>query len=122
MKKKGSWRELKVWQLAHEFVIDIYKNTANFPKEEIYGLTSQLRRAAVSVPSNIVEGNSRRFRKEYINFLYVSRGSLEEARYQLFLSQELTFLPAEIYNKLEEQAVGVSILLNRLIDKLEATS
>ena len=118
-KSKQSWRDLKVWEKAHELVKDVYKVTIHFPKEEIYGLTSQLRRAAVSVPTNIVEGSARKTKKDFANFLYISRGSLEETRYLMLLSQELAFIKAEIYDDLEEKAASVSILLNRLIDSLE---
>ncbi len=89
------WSDLDLWNKSHEFVKDIYKVTTDFPKAEMYGLTSQLRRAAVSVPTNVVEGFSRKSTKEYLQFLFHSRGSLEEVRYLLILSKELEFLRGE---------------------------
>ena len=113
------WNELDVWKKAHELVLEIYKVTVNFPREEIYGLTSQLKRAAMSVPSNIVEGNARRTTKDYIHFLYTSRGSLEEVRYDILLAQELQFLSVRAYHHLEQLAETVSKLLNGLVSSLE---
>ncbi len=72
------WRDLKVWKKAHGLVLEIYKLTTQFPKDEKYGLIDQLRRAAYSVPANIVEGQSRNTTKEYLSFLYNARGSVEE--------------------------------------------
>ncbi|MEA3280672.1 MAG: four helix bundle protein, partial [Thermodesulfobacteriota bacterium] len=71
------WKDLKVWRKAHELVIRVYRVSARFPKAEMYGITSQIRRAAASVAANIVEGQSRNSTKEYIQFLYNARGSLE---------------------------------------------
>ena len=116
---KQTWRDLTVWQESHSLVLDIYRNTAGFPPEEIYGLTSQVRRAAVSVPTNIVEGSARRTTKDSVNFLYTSRASLEEVRYLILLSQELQFLSVEAHEALENKAISVSKKLNALIAKLE---
>lgn len=113
------WKDLKVWQKSHELVLDIYKVTAKFPKEEIYGLTSQVKRAAVSIPTNIVEGSSRNTTKDYLNFLYISRGSLEELRYLILLSQELQFLSADTHKDLESRCALISKMLNSLIGKLK---
>ena len=113
------WKELKVWEKAHELVIKIYKETAQFPKDEIYGLTSQLRRSSSSVPANIVEGQSRNTTKEYLQFLHNSRGSLEETRYHLLLSKELGYLSEEKYQSLENQYEEASKMLNSLIKNLK---
>ena len=86
------WSELKVWQKAHALVLELYRLTATFPKTEIYSLVDQIKRASYSIPANIVEGQSRNTTKEYIQFLYVSRGSCEELRYFLLLSRDLKFL------------------------------
>jgi len=86
------WKDLKVWQKVHQLVLEVYRVTTSFPKAEIYGVTSQLRRAASSIPANIVEGQSRQTTKEYLQFLYNARGSLEEVRYSLLLSHDLNFL------------------------------
>ena len=113
-----SHKDLDVWKKAHEITKEIYRTTAKFPKEELYGLTSQIRRAAVSVPTNIVEGNSRNTTKEYIQFLFNSRGSLEEVRYLLFLSKELSLIDKGIYSNLENKYEEISKMLNGLIKSL----
>ena len=85
-------KDLDIWKLGIELVEKIYKLTALFPKEEIYGLISQMRRAAVSIPSNISEGAARNHKKEYIQFLYMSLGSLSELETQIIISQKLNYL------------------------------
>jgi len=109
------WKELNVWKKAHELVLEIYRVTANFPKSEIFGITSQLRRSAFSVPANIVEGNSRNTTKDYIRFLYQARGSVEEARYFLYLSTDLEYLDNNEFQRLEDEYEKVSKLINGLI-------
>ena len=84
--------DLDVWKRSMSFVETVYKLSAQFPKEEMYGLTSQIRRAAVSIPSNIAEGASRQSPKEFVQFLYISLGSLSEVETQLILSQRLLFI------------------------------
>ena len=88
----GNFRELIVWQKSVSFVTEIYKLTEDFPKNEIFGLTSQIRRAAVSVPSNISEGHSRRSSLDYLQFLKISRGSLAELETQLLISKNLRYV------------------------------
>ena len=88
-------KKLRAFELADESAILIYRITQSFPKEEIYGLTSQMRRAAVSVPSNIVEGCARESRAEYMRFLEIAFGSLQELHYQLRLARRLGFLSEE---------------------------
>jgi four helix bundle protein len=100
-------------------VKEVYKITSDFPKAELYGLTSQVRRASVSIPTNVVEGFSRKSTKEYLQFLYNSRGSLEEVRYLLLLSQELNYLDENDYKSLEKQCEDVSKMLNGLISSLK---
>ncbi|PKN14946.1 MAG: four helix bundle protein [Deltaproteobacteria bacterium HGW-Deltaproteobacteria-24] len=85
-------KDLKVWQKSIEFVEYIYTITNDFPKEELYGLTSQMRRCAVSVPSNIAEGSARNHNKEFIQFLYVSLGSLSELETQLIIAVKIGYL------------------------------
>ena len=94
MKRKParSFQDLDVWKKAHAFVLAIYRKTASFPNEEIYGLTSQLRRASVSIPANIAEGFKRRTKPDKIRVLNISQSSLEEARYYLILSRDLEYL------------------------------
>jgi four helix bundle protein len=115
------WKKLKVWQATHKLVLEIYKVTAGFPKSEIYGIVDQLKRAAYSVPSNIVEGQSRQSTKEYLKFLYNSRGSLEEVRYFLLLSFDLEFITEHAYQNLEESYEAASKMLNGLIKSLRST-
>jgi len=112
------WKELNAWKKAHELVLEIYKITANFPKSEIFGITSQLRRSAFSVPANIVEGNSRNTTKDYIRFLYQARGSVEEARYFLYLSTDLEYLDNNEFQRLEDEYEKVSKLINGLIKSM----
>ncbi|HOW40183.1 MAG TPA: four helix bundle protein [Bacteroidales bacterium] len=109
------WKDLVVWQKSHKLVIEIYKATEIFPDKERFGLTQQLRRSAVSVAANIVEGKSRKTDKEFASFLYNSRGSLEETRYHLLLSRDLNYINPEDYEAIEKMAAEVSYLLNKLI-------
>jgi four helix bundle protein len=85
-------KELNVWKDSIEFVVNIYKVTAEFPKEELYGLIGQIRRACISIPSNIAEGAARNSDKEFIQFLYISLGSLAEVETQLIISEKLNYL------------------------------
>ena len=99
------FRKIKAWELADALVISIYAITKSFPKEETYGLCSQIRRSAVSVPSNIAEGAGRNHKKEYLNFLYIAKGSLAELDYLCCLSQRLGYISQIDYcdmNKLLE--------------------
>ncbi len=91
MEKTKTFEELIVWQKAHQFVLLVYKVTENFPKNEIYGLTSQFRRAAVSIAANIAEGYKKKDYKNKINFLNISHSSLEECRYYVILSKVLGY-------------------------------
>ena len=95
-----NWKKLDVWKYAHELAKDIYKKTKSFPKHEIYGLTSQIRRAAVSVPTNIVEGYSRKGDKELSHFTNISLGSLAETKYLLYFSNRLEYLKEDNYNEI----------------------
>jgi len=89
-----TFQDLVVWQKSHEFVLDVYKLTDGFPKCEMYGLTSQLRRAAVSVPANIAEGFRKRGRADKARFMNTAQGSLEEVRYYLLLARDLGYCDA----------------------------
>jgi four helix bundle protein len=86
-----NFRDLLVWRKAHEFVLAVYALTSGFPKHEAYGLSSQLRRAAVSIPANIAEGFRRRGRMDKVRFMNMAEGSLEECRYYLILAQDLGY-------------------------------
>ncbi len=85
------FQDLIVWQKSHQFVLSIYKITKDFPKSELYGLTAQLRRAAVSVPANIAEVFKKRYRPDKVRFMNIAQGSLEECRYYLILTSELGY-------------------------------
>lgn len=98
-----------VWQKAHQFVLSVYKGTNNFPKEEMYGLTSQFRRAAVSIPANIAEGFKKTGKPDKCRFMNIAHGSLEECRYYLILSRDLGYIDTE---NLMSQIEEVSKLLN----------
>src|SRR5688500_2171035 len=94
------YKELKVWEKAHSFTLKIYQVTKEFPKEEIYGLTSQMRRAAASIPVNIAEGCGRKFNLELANFFQISLGSSNEMEYDLLLAKELVYLSEPNYSEL----------------------
>jgi four helix bundle protein len=111
-------KDLLAWKNSINLVTDIYKLTESFPKEELYGLTNQLRRCAVSVPSNIAEGAGRNSKKEYVQFLYISLGSLSELETQLIISQNLAFIKEEkldvLKGKLNEIRSQISGLIRYL--------
>lgn len=112
------WKELVVWRKSHELVLLIYKVVATFPKNEQYALADQIKRAAASVPANIVEGHSRNSQKDFLRFLYIARGSLEELRYFLLLSKDLQYIDDTKYDEIEATCTQTSKLLNGLIKSL----
>lgn len=114
----AGYRDLKVWQLSHSLTLDIYKITRTFPPEERYGIISQMRRAAYSVPSNIVEGKSRNTQKEFKHFLHISRGSIDELSYFLLLSKDLGYVTNEDFELLQDRCSHIASMLNNLIKKL----
>lgn len=114
-----NYKELKVWQKAYEICIGIYKVTKNFPNEEKYGLTSQIRRASVSVPSNIADGYGRKTTSEYIQALYIAYGSLCELETQILLSGDLGYITNENLNKLHKNIEENKRMLKALIKSLE---
>ena len=114
-----SYRNLIAWQKAKDLALDIYRYTRRFPKDEIYGLTSQMRRAAVSVPSNIAEGKGRRSRKDFAHFLYQARGSLLELETQLVIARDLEYLDALTFNNTLRKAEEVGRILNGLVNHLQ---
>lgn len=111
--------KLRAFELADEVALLIYQVTANFPKDELYGLTAQMRRAAVSVPSNIVEGCARSSQADYLRFLFIAFGSLRELHYQLGLSKRLGFLNEQDIPAVEEKIVETEKVLNGLIGALK---
>jgi len=111
----GSYREIKVWQKAIELVVDIYSCTRSFPREELYGLAGQLRRAAVSIASNIAEGKGRRTDREFLQFLHHARGSVFEVETQLTIASRLAYLPEAEVLRLGNSASEIARMLNGLI-------
>lgn len=111
---------LKIWQKSHQLVLEIYKITRNFPRYELYGIVSQIRRAGVSVPANIVEGYSRKGRKEFVQFLYQARASLDEVIYLLILSKDLKYIPNEEFKSLIRQASELMKMINSFITRNKA--
>jgi len=116
-----SYRDLLVWQKAKSLAVHIYKRTESFPKSEIYGLTSQIRRAGISVVSNIAEGQGRLTSGEFQQFLGHSRGSLLELQTQLEIACELGMLNGEAFEALAQESYQVLGLINRLLDSLRKT-
>jgi len=113
------FRKILAWQKADDLTLAIYEATRGFPKEEIYSLTSQIRRAAYSVPSNVAEGASRNSQKDYLHFLYIARGSVAEVAYFIHLSKRLNYLDDHNHFRLAEQADEVSRILTGLIRSVE---
>ncbi|MBC8333359.1 MAG: four helix bundle protein [Anaerolineae bacterium] len=114
MNKIESFRDLKVWQKAHQLVLDVYQMTKNFPTDERYGLVSQMRRAAVSVPANIAEGFKRKGKGEKVRFYNIGEASLEELKYFFILSKDLEYISDN--RQFMEEAEIISKMLYRLIE------
>ena len=110
--------DLNVFKMSHEITLEIYRLTTNFPEQEKYGLTSQIRRAAMSVPANIMEGSHRLSRKEYRYFIGIAKGSAGELKHQLMLSRDLNYLEEKTYFQLRQKAESVSKMLTRLAQSL----
>jgi four helix bundle protein len=117
-----SFKDLIVWQKARQLVVATYRVTRSFPRSETYGLTSQLQRAAVSVASNIAEGQGRLTRGEFIHFLGNARGSLVELQTQFILANDVDYITSQQLAQLEHLSGEVLGLLNRLIESLRRTS
>jgi four helix bundle protein len=111
-------KNLTVWQKSITLVAEVYRITRVFPKEEIYCIVSQLRRAAISIPSNIAEGSARKYTKEYIQFLYVSLGSAVELETQLIISVNLDFIKQEKAESIQSQLEEIIRMLKGLIKSL----
>jgi four helix bundle protein len=114
----GGYRDLRVWQQAMDLAEVIYRETEKFPKHELYGLVSQLRRAAVSVPSNVAEGKGRQTDRDYANFLFHARGSLLEVETQVTLARRLKYLTEQQEVELLQASKSVGQLLTGLINSL----
>jgi four helix bundle protein len=118
MKKSAkTFKDLIVWQKAHQFVLAVYKSTLDFPKSEVYGLTSQFRRAAVSIPANIAEGFKRTHKAYKARFMNIAQGSLEECRYYLILTEDIGYCESSsLLSKLEEVSKLLEAYSRSIID------
>jgi len=121
MEKIKSFKQLNIWQKGIEIVKDVYLLTKKFPKEELYGLSSQMKRAAISIPSNVAEGFKRYHNKEYSQFLYIALGSIGELETQIIIAQELGFITKEELNNISEKIDHISRMISSLINKLKMT-
>jgi four helix bundle protein len=115
-----NFREIKVWEKAHQLTLAMYKVTAPFPKEEVYGLTSQMRRASISIPANIAEGCGRGTDPDFARFLQIAMGSASELEYLQLLAHDLGFLKAAEYKPLDQQVTEVKKMLTAFIKTLKA--
>ena len=116
------FKELKVWNKAHCLTLHVYEVTRSFPKEESYGLTSQLRRAAASIAANIVEGCGRRSDGEFTRFLQIARGSASELEYHVLLARDLHLLNETVFHSLDSKVVEVERMLTGLVKKVQPIS
>ena len=115
-----SYRDLIAWQKARVLALEVYMCTRKFPRNEIYGLTSQMRGATVSVPSNIAEGKGRHSHKELVQFFYRALGSLLELETQLSIAHELDYIDVPLFKTIDEMTAEVGRLLNGLVNRFEA--
>jgi len=113
------FKELKVWTKAHEMTMNVYEETRCFPREELYGLTSQLRRAAASIGANIAEGCGRRSDGEFTRFLQIARGSASELEYHLLLARDLRLLAEDGFRKLDGRVAEVQRMLTSLVQRVQ---
>jgi four helix bundle protein len=113
------YKDLTVWQKSYQLTLDVYRATKGFPKEELFGVTSQIRRAAASIPANIAEGNMRQSPKDYQHFIRIARGSMAEVDVWLNLSFDLKYLDAASYQDLAKQCDEVGRMLNGLMKSLD---
>ena len=113
------FHKLKVWEKAHQLTLGIYQITKEFPKDEMYGLTSQMRRACASIPTNIAEGCGRDSQADLTRYLYMAMGSSSELEYQLILSHDLHYVADQAYEELSSELIEVRRMLNSLIQKVK---
>ena len=116
------FRELKVWERAHQLTLDVYKTTSRFPREEVYGLTSQMRRCCASIGANIAEGCGKRGNNEFQRFLQIASGSASEMDYHLLLARDLSFLDHDGYTRLEGQLSILRRMLTSLLQKVDTNA
>src|SRR5580700_3617062 len=113
------FRDLKVWDKAHQLTLDVYKATSKFPREELYGLTSQMRRCSASIGANIAEGCGKRGNNEFHRFLQIASGSASELDYHFLLARDLLFLPQADYVRMDNQLSALRRMLTSLLQKVD---
>jgi four helix bundle protein len=116
------FRKLKIWERAHSITLSTYRLTKNFPKDELYGLTSQMRRSSASVPTNIAEGCGRNSQAEFERFLILPMGSSSELEYQMLLARDLGYVDAKTFSELTSELSELRRMLNAFIQKLKNDS
>jgi four helix bundle protein len=116
---KKPHKRLDVWNKSIDLTIDIYKISETFPRAEVYGLTGQMRRAVVSIPSNIAEGAARQTKKEFMNYLHMAQGSLSELDTQLVICSRLGYISTDTYKEIENKTETISKMLTGLIKSLK---
>lgn len=116
------YKKYEVWKKSHQLTLKVYALTKSFPKDEIYGLTSQLRRATASIPTNISEGAGRHSDKEFVYFLNIASGSAAESNYLLELANDLGYIANEEFIKIETEVISIRKMLNSLQSKIRAKS
>ncbi len=115
-----NFRDLRIWSRAHGLALDIYRITQSFPNIETYGLLSQMRRSASSIPTNIAEGCGRNTDKDFARFLDTAMGSASELEYQLILARDLNYIPQDLYETTADELTEIKRMLNAFIQKLRA--
>lgn len=113
-----NFRELSIWQKSHLFTLKTYLFTKNYPKDELFGLTSQMRRSSTSIPTNIAEGCGRNTNPDFKRFLIIASGSSAELEYQLILSRDLNYISEQTFNELEKELIIIRKMLHSFINKL----
>jgi len=116
------FRSLKIWEKSHQLALDIYKTTANFPREEVYGMVSQMRRSAVSIPTNIAEGCGRSGDKDFARYLQIAFGSASELEYQILLAHDLKYMEGQDYDRLTGNVIEIKRMLYSFLRRLNANN
>jgi four helix bundle protein len=118
MEKVRSYKDLKVWQRGTDLALDVYALSRKFPKDELYGLTSQVRRAAISIPSNIAEGSERKAHRDFLRFVRIASGSLAEVETQIYMAVRLGYITEEEYQNLQPLMAEIGRMLNGFANNL----
>ena len=113
------FHKLGIWQRSHQLTLDVYKVSQAFPKDELFGLTSQIRRAASSIPTNIAEGCGRASNKDYAHFLQIAIGSASEVEYELLLAHDLEYINDEAFNKLTSETIAIRKMIIKYQSELK---